>query len=409
MLASNSAIIREVEKRDVMRGNFLERIWLQAWSAILVEMSGQEISWLLRSRHHISLLSVRRVNMILSRVRLVAALFALLTPLWFIIDVVTFPREVWLGLGYGRGAATLAFVGILFAVGRMSTLRDARVALGMLLLVPTLFFVYTHIHMSAFQMSGVQAAFATGYAYLPFVMVAGLSVFPLTLAESLLFAAPLLGAQIVASLLQLPILDWPTFVASFWLMLLICAVSLLAGLSQLAFMIVLVREAVRDAMTGCFSRHSGEELLELQFTFACRTQMPLAVVFIDLDHFKSVNDSFGHDAGDQVLISAAESMRSHLRTGDMLVRWGGEEFLVLMPNTTGQNAALAINRVRAAGLGLRPDGTPVTASIGIAERSLDATDSWHRLVEIADARMYLAKQSGRNRVIGIETPIAPAA
>ncbi len=385
-----------------MLGNFLQRIWLQAWSLILVEMNGQEIGWLLRPREHISLLATRRVTMIVSRVRLIAGLFALLTPLWIIIDILTFPPEIWHGLAAGRVAVTVAFAGILIAVNRMETLNDAYRALGLLLATPTVFFIYTHEHMGAFQLDGLQAAFATGYAYLPFVMLAGLSIFPLTLLEGILFAAPMLAAQVIAATLKLPILDWPNLAASFWLLLLITAVSLLAGLSQLAFMIVLVRESIRDAMTGCFSRHSGEELLELQFILAVRSEAPLALAFIDLDHFKSVNDQFGHDAGDQVLIDAAQSIREGLRTGDMLTRWGGEEFVLIMPNTSPEQACVALKRVRQRGLGQRPDGTPVTASMGVAERMRDSADSWRRLVEVADERMYAAKQGGRDRIVGCE-------
>lgn len=383
-----------------MQASFLARLWLKTWSLLLIELNAQEISWLFRPGTHISLLSTRRITMIVSRVRLIAGLFALLTPLWIIIDILTFPPEIWHGLAGGRVAVTVAFAGILIAVNRMETLNDAYRALALLLATPTAFFVYTHQHMGAFQLEGVQAAFATGYAYLPFVMLAGLSIFPLTMLEGLAFAFPMLIAQAVAAFLNLPILNWPNLAASFWLLLLITAVSLLAGLSQLAFMIVLVREAIRDGMTGCFSRTSGEELLELQFILASRSETPLALAFIDLDKFKSINDNFGHDAGDAVLVGAAAAIRSQLRTGDMLTRWGGEEFVLIMPNTSQEHACTALNRLRASGFGQRPDGTPVTASMGIAERMADNTESWRILVETADQRMYTAKQTGRDRIVG---------
>jgi diguanylate cyclase (GGDEF)-like protein len=285
----------------------------------------------------------------------------------------------------------------------MDTMRDAYRALSFLLAAPTAFFIFSHHHLAAFQLTGIQAAFATGYAYLPFVMLAGLSIFPLTLIEALAFAAPMIGAQILAAALELDVLNWPNFVASMWLLLLISAVSMLAGLSQLAFMIVLVREAIRDNMTGCFSRHSGEELLELQFILSSRSAAPLAVAFIDLDKFKSINDTYGHDAGDTVLINTAHSIRAQLRTGDMLVRWGGEEFLLIMPNTSLEQACTALNRLRSLGFSLRPDGAAMTASIGIAERMTDQSDSWRSLVETADSRMYTAKQAGRDRIVGCPT------
>ena len=378
----------------------LRDIWHHAWTSVLVEMSSQEIRWLLSARGHISLLEKRRTTMIVSRVRLLAALFAVLTPLWIIVDVAAFPREVWLPLVLGRLAATVAFGMITLASIRMRTMTDAYRVLAMLFAVPTMFFVFSYQHMTQFQLQGIQQAFSTGYAFLPFVMLAGLSIFPLTLRENIFFISPLLVLQLVAGFLRVQVLDWPTFAASFWLMLLIGGVAVMAGLSQLAFIIVLVREAIRDSMTGCFSRQSGEELLELQFSLSRRNASPLTVAFVDLDHFKQINDRFGHDSGDAVLVNASKAIHDQLRTGDMFVRWGGEEFLLILPNTTATMASTALQRIRRAGLGLRPDGTPVTASMGLSERILDNLDDWHKLVERADARMYEAKQGGRDCIVG---------
>jgi diguanylate cyclase (GGDEF)-like protein len=386
----------------------LANLWYQAWSLVLAEMSPQEISWLLRARDHISLLEARRTTMIVSRVRLVAGLFAVLTPMWIIIDVLAFPPRVWIDLVIARVAATGAFLALLLAARRTYGMTDAYRALGMLLAIPTAFFIFSYQHMARFEMHGIQEAFATGYAFLPFVMLAGLSVFPLTLLESLGFAAPMLAMEIVAAAMRLPFLDWPPLAASFWLLLLIAAVAALAGVSQLALMIVLVREAIRDGLTGCFSRQSAEELLALQFTIAARANAPMALAFLDLDHFKSINDRYGHDAGDGVLINAVAEIRDNLRVGDMLARWGGEEFLIIMPNTTGRRACTALERLQAAGLGRRPDGTPLTASIGVAERQADAAQAWQRLVELADGRMYEAKNAGRNRLVGCRNAATPA-
>lgn len=92
-------------------------------------------------------------------------------------------------------------------------------------------------------------------------------------------------------------------------------------------------------------------------------------------------------------------MTRQLRTGDILARWGGEEFVIIMPNTAAAKAAVGLERTRAAGFGQRPEGGPLTACIGIAERSADRVDDWSMLVDLADARMYEAKQSGRNRIV----------
>ena len=380
-------------------GNYLNTLWQQAWALILVEMSPQEIGWLVRPREHISLLSVRRTTIIVTRVRLMAGLFAIITPCWLLLDILVFPSEIWKGLLVARLATTLAFIGILLMLKKMDTIQDACRALAMLITVPMAFFLFTYLHISQFQLQDLQAAVGSSYAFLPFVVVAGLAIFPLTLLECLLFSLPVIVLQGLAASISLSLTDWPALVASFWMLMLITGIASMAGLSQLAFMIVLVREAIRDGMTGAYSRNSGEELLELQFILSARGGTPLSLAFIDLDHFKRVNDKFGHEAGDEVLKQASEAIRNTLRTGDMLVRWGGEEFLLILPNSDREQALLALERLRQSGLGNRPDGTPLTASIGVAERISDEVDQWSRLVEMADSRMYQAKRAGRNRVV----------
>jgi len=383
-----------------MRQSLITRLWSQAWSLVLAELTQQEIGWLVSPARHLNLLATRRTTMIVSRVRLIAGLFALLTPLWIVIDVFAFERDVWLGLAGARLLATAAFLALLRVPRRMNDMFDAYKALATLLAIPTAFFIFAFLHMQGQHIRGVQEAFAVGYAFLPFVMLAGLSIFPLTLLECIAFAAPMLAVQGATMIGGWSLFDWPTAAASFWLMALITGVAAMAGTSQLGFIIVLVREAVRDSLTGCFSRRSGEELLGLQYRAAARANAPFALAFIDLDHFKQINDSFGHDAGDETLTQAAEGIRAGARGSDILIRWGGEEFLLLLPNTDAQGAAIALQRLRQSGFGLRPDNTPLTASIGVGERNADHAADWQSLVAIADARMYEAKQGGRDRLVG---------
>ncbi|MFN4326551.1 MAG: GGDEF domain-containing protein [Azonexus sp.] len=336
--------------------------------------------------------------MIVNRVRLFAFLFAVLTPLWTIVDYVVFPLTLWLALAALRFSACIAFFLVVVHYRPSGSLGNAYRAMALLFAIPTVFYVASHQLLAGYSLVGISAAIATGYAFLPFVLLAGLSIFPLSLLESALFAAPILLAQFLAGILSWGLMDWPSFAGAFWLLALITGVSTLAGISQLAFMIVLVRQAIRDPLTGAFSRRSGEETLDLQFTIARRSNAPLSLAFIDLDHFKRINDSFGHEAGDSVLKTAASTIAGHLRRGDMLVRWGGEEFVLILPNTDRQQASVAVARLRQGGLGRRPDGAPVTASIGLAEIRADRCQDWRMLVEIADQRMYVAKRRGRNQV-----------
>ena len=392
-----------------MLPNTLEMLGRKAGGAQFGALAREELSWLLLPGRHPALLEAQRADMLLSRTKLVAALFALLTPLWGIIDFLLFPEGLARGLLVGRAFATLAFVSILaFFNDPAGLARNARQALLLLFSVPSLFFLYSAVLLELHALSGMARALAATHAFLPFLVLAGLSIFPLTALEAALLALPILVAKAGAGLLDWPDVDWPQALGAFWLLLMIGAVAALASMSQLAFIIALMRNAIRDRLTGAFSRQGGGELLALQFLQSVRGGTPLAVAFVDLDHFKRINDEHGHEAGDRALAGAAESMTRQLRAVDILVRWGGEEFVIVMPNATAEKAAVALERLRAAGFGARPEGGPLTASIGLAERIEDQADDWTMLLELADARMYEAKQAGRNRLVGRNRAEAPA-
>lgn len=364
------------------------------------ELKQTELGLLASPHLHLSLLARRRATMIVNRARLFALLFAVLTPLWSVVDLVVFPFPLWINLAMMRIMACAAFASLVINYRPSGDLFDAYRAMALLFAIPTVFYVTSYTVLSYYQLTGISAAIGAGYAFLPFVLLAGLAIFPLTLLESVVIASPILIAQAFAGSLRWTTLDWPSFAGAFWLLVLITGVATLASMSQLAFMIALVRQAIRDPLTGVFSRRSAEEVLDLQFTIAERSDAALSVAFIDLDHFKGINDGFGHEMGDRALIDMAAVVNGNLRHGDMLARWGGEEFLLIMPDTDLTQAHAALLRMRNVGFGTRPDQTPLTASIGIAERDADQVSDWKTLIDLADQRMYQAKQGGRNQIVG---------
>jgi diguanylate cyclase (GGDEF)-like protein len=341
----------------------------------------------------------RRASLIVNRVRLFAFLFAVLTPIWSVVDFIVFPLPLWRELALMRFAACAAFAGLLLYYRSNGELLSAYRAMALLFAIPTVFYVASHTLLTYYELTGMSAAIGAGYAFLPFVLLAGLSIFPLTLAESLVVSSPILICQAVSGYLRWAAMDWPSFAGAFWLLVLITGVSALAGVCQLAFMIALVRQAIRDPLTGAFSRNSATEILDLHFTNAQRANAPFALAFLDLDHFKRINDEFGHEAGDRALVAMTENVSRHMRHGDVLARWGGEEFLLIMPGATLEQAQVALERLRKSGFGERPEGGRVTASIGVAERRTDRPSNWKELVDAADQRMYIAKQGGRDRVV----------
>ncbi len=167
--------------------------------------------------------------------------------------------------------------------------------------------------------------------------------------------------------------------------------------------------ALKDELTGLFNRHSLDQTIVAEMQRQNRYQEPVSLIMLDLDHFKDVNDRFGHDAGDAILVEAARRVLKGIRSTDFLFRWGGEEFLILMPNTNLEGATLVADKLRCALLGspIEPVGT-ITASFGVAERVPgESREDWFRHV---DQAMYRAKRGGRNRVEawkpGNEMPVA---
>jgi diguanylate cyclase (GGDEF)-like protein len=312
--------------------------------------------------------------------------------------MVLFEWPLWGWLAGLRLGATMAFAGLALAFRSVDDIMGAWRALIWLFAVPTVFFVASHPVVNQFDPGSPAAAVAAGYAFLPFVMVAGLSMFPLTAVESMIFATPLMTAHLVAGVYGTAIFPFNSYLGAMWLLLLLATVATFAAMSQLHFMTALVEQSTHDKLTGVYSRRTGEELLSLQAFHAARTGRALSVAFVDLDDFKQVNDRHGHEAGDRILREAARALQNTLRHGDMVARWGGEEFLLIMPETDLDGAVRAIERLRERGLSVRPDGIRQTASIGIAESGHDRTWEPEVLVELADARMYRAKRSGKDRI-----------
>ena len=157
--------------------------------------------------------------------------------------------------------------------------------------------------------------------------------------------------------------------------------------------------AAYDALTGLFNRRSTYEALATMITRALRGRTRLTVVMFDLDHFKDINDTYGHAAGDTVLRAVAESLRSTVREDDVIGRVGGEEFLILLPDTSERDAQVVVERLRSS---LRHTATRycesgVTASFGIAMLAAEHATA-DALVNRADQAMYRAKAAGRDRI-----------
>jgi diguanylate cyclase len=161
--------------------------------------------------------------------------------------------------------------------------------------------------------------------------------------------------------------------------------------------------AATDRLTGAWNRRRFDEAVLPEIALANRRREPLALLMFDLDHFKRVNDSYGHGTGDTVLAATAQTVREHLRASDSLVRWGGEEFLVMAPATRLEGALGLAEKLRASVAALDFPGVgTVTMSLGVSEYALgERLEEW---IDRTDQALYRAKAEGRNRVVAAPPP-----
>ena len=165
----------------------------------------------------------------------------------------------------------------------------------------------------------------------------------------------------------------------------------------------LQRLAALDPLTGVFNRRFGLSRLHEEFERSIRSSIPLGLLMLDIDHFKSVNDTYGHQVGDRILKSISSIIRTILREGDILVRYGGEEFLAILPAASSDDLRLIAERIRrSAEESSHPEGKQtirVTVSIGGAAYPNQNVEKESTLLLLADKALYQAKETGRNRVV----------
>jgi diguanylate cyclase (GGDEF)-like protein len=157
--------------------------------------------------------------------------------------------------------------------------------------------------------------------------------------------------------------------------------------------------AETDPLTGAGNRRHFFRCAQLALAEAAKASTPITVILIDIDHFKMLNDRYGHAVGDKALVSVSSTCRQALRVGDVFCRWGGEEFIILLPNSSLAVGVALAERLRVAVMETRVEGVEgrVTVSCGVAEIA-NAAETLDQVIGQADAQLYLAKEAGRNQV-----------
>ncbi len=350
---------------------------------------------IISTRYHSRDFNTSRAEYISLRIRTLAIVFALLAPLWIPIDYMIMDNP---NFSY-MATLRLLFSASLISLSRWGThcnlLQAARVRIFLFLLIPGVFFLASHILLESVKSDN---AILLGYSFLPFLMMSLLTIVPLTLLEGLVYTSQILAFFVTTKLLEGKLFSIPVL-GELWLLLLLAVVALWVVMTQLHILMRLYREATRDALTGLANRRVLAAKLETELDDSSER---LAVLLLDLDLFKRINDNYGHHAGDTVLQAFGEILRQHCHDHNVVGRYGGEEFLAILPGSGVEEARELAERIRLAchryQVYTAEGGEEIhfTTSIGVALRK--PGESGQELLSRVDQGLYKAKSSGRDLV-----------
>jgi diguanylate cyclase (GGDEF)-like protein len=336
-----------------------------------------------------------RDRLIQHRLRRLCVVLAVLVLAWIGLEAPALPAAQFVLIAGLRTALAVVLLLIALAAPRWPPL------LGLFALILAQVLLFAAMRTVACQVA--PGWLQLGYGMLPFVLVAQLALFPLPLLRSALLALP------VVALTLMPL--WhPASVSlhspagDLWLLALILALSAWAAAAQLGLLLELLSarwEATHDALSGLVNRRYALDLLERAIAASRRSGQPLALLLLDLDRFKRINDEHGHAIGDAVIRCTGDVLQAAVRENEVAARVGGEEFAVVLPATGVDAARQAAERIRqrieSARVAL-PDGREVAVTTSIGLSMLQPGDRPESLLARADAALYRAKNLGRNRV-----------
>jgi diguanylate cyclase (GGDEF)-like protein len=333
-----------------------------------------------------------------------APVLAGLTVAWSALDFLALPRDVLVPVLAERALIAAALL-LLARHGRR---------------LPTMTLLRLFVWVQALGFGLMQALFvpdagtevSVGYGLAPFVIAAQIALFPVTWLQALRLAV----APAVALMLGY-FGGREAFGVEFWrdawLIALLSGVAAWTSQAQLRLLIGLTAardDATRDALTGLANRRAAQARLVAEQARMDRHGTPLSVLMLDLDRFKSVNDRWGHAAGDRVLRAAADGIVEELRACDLGARFGGEEFVVMLPDTPLDDAMRAAERIRRriAALDIETDEAVLNVTVSIGAAQLRRGETIEAMIARADEALYRAKAQGRDRCLAAEADAVAA-
>ena len=349
----------------------------------------------LSGRNHSPDFAYARNQYLASRLRVISWLFVVLSPFWALFDQLLLPAEALPTIRLGRVVFFFVLLLILILT-RLRIFAQQQITLSMaLLLTPTVFYAFLLYITAPYELPTL-----ANYQFIPFLLVATLSIFPFTLLESLAVGCVIILVQLYSFYLD-PNPPIYFYIQELWLLCALLTVAITANHFHLNLLLRLYRQATHDQLTGLLNRHALLDLMEKGDNPEQRWQ-PFAVFLLDLDHFKKVNDQYGHAIGDKVLQAFAEVLRENSQSRDRIARYGGEEFLLIRYGDDLQAFYEQAEQLRNATMAKTVsslDDQPVSCTVSIGLTLAQEGESLDATIQRADEALYTAKEQGRNQVV----------
>jgi len=358
---------------------------------------------ILSKRYHSQDFKETRADYIAGRLKLMSLAFAILVPASALIDLVLLPVEVFNSILVARFSLGVSLIAVALIAHFKKSSAVIEWLLPLSFLLPSLFYLFS---MLILKDAAVQVNI--GFSFIPFLCAAMMGLYPMTIVTCLIVTS-----TIFVPTLALEIIQGTLFTIGalnlFWAFFMFVGVSWWVQTGQLLMLMKLYRESTQDPLTGLINRRVLMKFLEAEKescdgneTVASEQTRNFCVLMCDLDRFKRINDTYGHLSGDMVLKAAAKVLKSELRSDDIVARFGGEEFVAVLPNLSIADAVIVAERVREACSNLNiavesGDVLTVTTSIGVAQ--YQHGESLPAMLERVDELLYVAKKEGRNKVI----------
>lgn len=349
------------------------------------------------SRFHSVDFTQTRYSYVAVRLKLMCLFFAITVPLFTLFDYLILPSEQAQFLLKARIALSISLFFLVYIIHRQAAVVVTRIIITLTFLLPTVFYLSSMRSFSIIPDSGIPLIFSM----MPYLIMAMLGLFPLTIS----------GGLFLVGVIFIPIAlfeanqfngDYYALFNKFWLFSLFSGISLWLQTGQLLMLMKLYRESTVDPLTELINRRVLLRQARQEQKKSADDSQPFSVMMFDLDRFKRINDYHGHATGDRVLVTVAQIMKHELRNTDIIARFGGEEFVAILPGVSleqaSQVAQRVANTIRNKAIPLTDgESLHVTSSIGVTQYK--AGENIEQTLKRVDDLLYHAKASGRDKVI----------